>query len=165
VVKPGARCGQLALQADITATVAEILGARLPDNAAEDSVSLLPLLKGDERPVREAAVHHSARGMFAIRKGPWKLILGRGSGGSTPGDTGPEPGQLYNLADDVAESSNLYAKHPEIVAELTALLETYINEGRSTPGPKQENDVPVNWKKPIGPPRPAGAKPRKAGEP
>lgn len=55
-----------------------------------------------------------------IRSGDWKLINQLGSGGfkikPTPGE--PE-GQLYNLATDRAETANLYAKHPEIVAQLT----------------------------------------------
>ena len=81
---------------------------------------------------RAAVVHHSIDGMFAIRKDNWKLILGQGSGGWSqkpqPGD--PE-GQLYDMQADVEEQHNLYDEKPEIVAELTALLDTYKNEGRS----------------------------------
>ena len=54
-------------------------------------------------PIREATVHHALIGMFAIRRGDWKLILGRGSGGFTlpqyfPPKPGEPEGQLYNLA-------------------------------------------------------------------
>jgi arylsulfatase A-like enzyme len=79
-------------------------------------------------------VHHSIDGMFAIREGKWKLVLGRGSGGwdgkGSPSD--PE-GQLYDMEKDSAEAENLYAKHPEIVQRLTALLEKYKTDGRSRP--------------------------------
>ena len=52
------------------------LGAKLPDNAGEDSVSLLPALEGRaDKPLREAVVHHSINGSFAIRQGKWKLEL------------------------------------------------------------------------------------------
>ena len=76
--------------------------------------------------------------MFAVRKGDWKLILGRGSGGFTaPRRYTPqadEPaGQLYNLAADPAETTNRYDERPDLVAELTALLEKYQREGRSRP--------------------------------
>ncbi|MCA9137074.1 MAG: arylsulfatase, partial [Planctomycetales bacterium] len=74
------------------------------------------------------AVHHSLWGMFAIRKGPWKMIPQRGSGGFTrpreidPTKEGGPPGQLYNLQSDPSETKNLWDAHPEIVAQLTNLL-------------------------------------------
>lgn len=43
------------------------------------------------------------------------------------------PGQLYNLETDPGETTNLYFKHPEIVKELKAQLDTYVKSGRSTP--------------------------------
>ncbi|MEI7899764.1 MAG: arylsulfatase [bacterium] len=141
-VKPGSTCGQLVQQADLMATFAEVLGAKLPDNAGEDSFSLLPLLKGDDRPVRASAVNCSANGVPALRKGPWKLILAPGSGGWTKGGDG-QPLQLYNLADDLGETNNLAAAQPARVAAMKALLEKLIADGRSTPGQPQENDVAV----------------------
>jgi arylsulfatase A-like enzyme len=74
--------------------------------------------------------------MFAIRKGDWKLIQGLGSGGFTKIDTKADQeagieGQLYNLKDDPKEQNNLWQDKPEVVAELSALLETYKAEGRS----------------------------------
>lgn len=147
VVKPDSQCARVISLNDLMATCAEITGAKIPEDAAEDSFSLLPLLKGENRPTRAAVVTHSAKGMFAIQRGEWKLIVGRGSGGGHPGDTGSEPGQLYNLLEDIGETKNLHAQHPEIVAELTALLKRCVEDGRSTPGPKQKNDVPVRWNK------------------
>ena len=84
VVKGGTRCDQLVQQADLMATFAEVLGATLPDDAGEDSVSLLPLLRGGDRPVRESAVNQSSQGLLAIRKGPWKLIFGPDGDGQGP---------------------------------------------------------------------------------
>ena len=143
VVKPGSQCAQLVCLTDLMATCADIVGAKLPANAGEDSASILPLLKGADRPVRDAIVSHSYSGRFAIQRGDWKLIFGQGSGGFAKADTGPEPGQLYHLATDVAEATNVYSKHPEVVAELTALMEKLITDGRSTPGAPQKNDVEV----------------------
>ena len=141
-VTPGSTCGQLVQQCDLMATIAEILGTRLPDNAGEDSFSLLPLLKGDDKPVRTHAVNCSLHGVPALRLGSWKLILAPGSGGYTK-SPGSQPIQLYNLADDISESRNLAAEQPERVAEMKALLEKLISEGRSTPGAVQKNDVEV----------------------
>ena len=138
------------------ATCAEIVGARLPDNAGEDSVSLLPLLVGGDGPVRENAVNQSAGGLLAVRKGPWKLIFGPGSGGWGKGRD-DQPAQLYNLEEDLGETKNLYGEKADVVAELTALMAKIVGEGRSTPGTAQENDVPVNWKRFMQ----AGAKPER----
>lgn len=154
VVKPGSRCDQTIGLIGLLATCAQITGAAIPDNAGEDSVSILPLLRGEApAPPREAEVYHSINGNFAIRQGKWKLELCAGSGGwGAPRE--PQAAkehlpkiQLYDLATDVGEQHNVQAEHPEIVAKLTALLERYVSDGRSTPGVAQKNDVPIDlWK-------------------
>lgn len=138
-VASNSQTAALASHTDLMATAAALVGQPLPSDMGEDSYPLLPLLGASSDGVpREAIIHHSVDGMFAIRQGDWKLILGRGSGGfSAPRRVTPEPGepdgQLYNLADDPGEATNLYAEQPNIVAELTALLEKYQAEGRSVP--------------------------------
>ena len=136
-IPAGAVSDELGCLTDLMATVSELVGTGLQDNEGEDSCSLLPaLLNRKHGPIREAVVHHSVDGVFSIRKGEWKLILGLGSGGfSNPKKINPEPGgpqgQLYNLAKDPAESENLWLKHPVVVAQLTALLEKYRKQGHS----------------------------------
>lgn len=136
-IAKGAVSNQVGCLTDLMATVAEITGYSLPKNAGEDSYSLAPAMLGATNPAaRQAIVHHSSEGMFGIRKGFWKLNLGRGSGGfSTPVNVTPkagEPeGELYNIAEDPLETNNLYLKHPEKVVELTAVLDQYKREGRS----------------------------------
>ena len=139
-IPAGTTCDETVAHVDLMATVAAVLGEKLPDRARQDSYNILPALEGKklDRPIREAVVHHSGGGMFAIRQGPWKLILGLGSGGfSRPGRIKPKPGgpagQLYNLADDPSEKNNLYQGHPEIVQRLSALLKKYQQDGRSAP--------------------------------
>ena len=56
--------------------------------------------------------------------------------------------QLYHLTQDPGETNNLQAAHPEIVAALSKLLDKYVADGRSTPGGKRSNDVPVKLHKP-----------------
>jgi arylsulfatase A-like enzyme len=128
------------------ATAADIAGIRLPDDAAEDSVSNLPVWQGRQlvRPLREAIVHHSINGSFSIRQGKWKLEMCPGSGGWSEPKPGQEaadapPVQLYDLTEDIGERRNVYAAHPDIVEHLTQLLTRYIVEGRSTPGLPQSN--------------------------
>lgn len=142
VVEPGSVCGQLVHQADLIATFAQVFGAALPENAGEDSFSLLPLLRGEDRPVRAHAVSCAANGVPALRSGPWKLLLGPGAGGFNK-DVGDPGLQLFNLADDLGEKHNLAGAHPERVTQMQTLLEKIITDGRSTPGAKQPNDVEV----------------------
>ena len=147
-IKAGGRTDQLTCLIDLMATSAEIVGAKLPENAGEDSVSLLPVLLGTATgPVHEAVVHHSISGKFAIRQGRWKLELCKGSGGWSKGGVTDEPGQLYDMGKDVSEQKNEYNEHPEIVSQLTKLLERYVADGRSTPGLAQKNDAPVEVSK------------------
>lgn len=148
-VKPGSRCNQLVCLNDLLATCAEQLGVKLPDNAGEDSVSILPLLRGNDRPIREALVHHSYDGKFAVREHRWKLLLCPGSGGwGQPTDAaarkqGLPAVQLYDMSHDIGERENVQADHPEIVARLTQVLKKYVADGRSTPGATQKNDTKI----------------------
>jgi arylsulfatase A-like enzyme len=144
-VQPGSVCDRLVHQADVMATFAEIAGQALPADAGEDSFSLLPLLKGEDKQLRPSAVSQSARGLLAVRRGPWKLIFGKGSGGWTKGHD-DQPAQLYNLDDDLGEKENLYAERPELVTQLNQLMQNLVQRGRSTEAPEQSNDVPVRWK-------------------
>lgn len=128
---------------DIMATCSEITGEELPRDAAEDSLSFLPILEGQEDPPqREYLMHQTISLALAIRKGPWKYLDHQGSGGNNYGrpplnqfalpDAAPDaPGQLYNLDDDPGERQNLYFRHPEIVAELKGKLDEYQSSGRS----------------------------------
>jgi arylsulfatase A-like enzyme len=137
-INPGTTSDETICHTDLLATCAAIVGMELPNDAGEDSYNILPVLLGRtlHQPLREATVHHSVSGVFAIRQGHWKLILGRGSAGfSKPRVIKPKPGeatgQLYNLADDPSESKNLFLDQPETVERLQSLLQKYKQQGRS----------------------------------
>jgi arylsulfatase A-like enzyme len=152
VISPGTGCGALVCLSDLMATCADILGQNLPDNAGEDSVSMMPLFRGSGPSGRTTVVHHSIEGKFAIRHDRWKFVLCPGSGGWTHNDAdaaraGLPLVQLYDMKDDPGEQRNLHAEHPDKVRKLVALLKKHVADGRSTPGSRQENDVPVDiWK-------------------
>lgn len=142
-VKAGSQSTQVICHTDLMATCADILGAKLPENAGEDSVSIVPALLGTNRTaLREAVVHHSISGKFAIRQGRWKLALCAGSGGWSKGGDGGSP-QLFDLDADIGETMNVQSANPDVVAKLTGLLEGCVVNGRSTPGAKQANDAPI----------------------
>lgn len=142
-VKAGTVSAQTLCFTDVLATLAEICGAKLPDDAAPDSFSFLPVLQGTQpadQPIRAPIVMQagSAATMMMIRSGDWKLINGLGSGGfSKPSSIKPAPGepavQLYNLRTDPAEQTNLAAEHPDKVKELLAAMQAMVERGRSRP--------------------------------
>lgn len=147
-IKAGSTCDQVIGLTDLTATIAQIVDCRLPDTAAEDSISFLPALKAQTiESDRKAIVHHSISGKFGIRTPKWKLLLAPGSGGwSTPKDAealaqGLPEIQLYDMEQDAGEQTNLQAENPEIVSQLTELLKHYVANGRSTTGDAAQNDV------------------------
>ena len=112
---------------DLYATCADILGVEPEADEAEDSVSFLPVLRGEREDVREELVLHSMNGTFALRQGDWKWIDGNlGSGGFTqPKNVEPSDGrlgQLYHLGEDPTESRDLGLEQPELVARLRERL-------------------------------------------
>ncbi|WP_066219922.1 sulfatase family protein [Formosa haliotis] len=145
---------QLICLADLMATFADYFSFEIPEYNAEDSKSFLNALFGKslEYP-RNEIVHHSIEGRFSIRQNEWKLLLAPGSGGwSSPKDfealeaSLPEM-QLYNLNQDLGETTNLVAQYPEKVDALVGILKEYIKNGRSTTGTLLENDVDIDiWK-------------------
>ena len=148
-VRPGTVTNQTICLTDLMATFAEIVDVKLPNEAAEDSLNFLPVLLGKDqgKPVREYTLHQTISLSMAIRRGNWKYLDHKGSGGSNYGrdgewglkqyalpDKAPDaPGQLYNLQTDPGETDNLYFGQPEIVKELKAKLEEFKKSGRSVP--------------------------------
>lgn len=135
-VAAGSVCKEMVSLADILATTAEVVGEPLPPAAAaaEDSRSFLPALLGEGKG-RQDMIVHSADGVFAIRKGPWKWIEGVPVDDLKPGVRKSRAEefrpQLYHTGDDPAETREVSAAHPEVVKELTALLNRYRDGGYS----------------------------------
>lgn len=149
-IQAGTRNDALICITDLFRTCADFMKDELPDQAAVDSESMLPLLLGDVDTGRGAVIHHSIEGKFSIRRGRWKLELCAGSGGWTsPKDKeaaaeGLPAMQLYDMEGDVSETANVVATHPEVVADLLAELKRDLARGRSTPGAPQQNDVEID---------------------
>jgi arylsulfatase A len=135
-IKPQTKNGQTICLTDLLATCVDIVGAPLPEDAGEDSLSFLPGLRGNEidTSTRQAVVHHDFGGNFALRKGKWKLLVKATSGLGHPYKGGDSP-HLYDLQGDPGESQNLAGQNPGIVRELTALLDKYKRDGHSVQRP------------------------------
>ena len=125
-VTAGAKCDKTVCLTDWFATFADILDLEIPEGAARDSYSLLPMLKGDQNAKRGAPViHHSVNGTFAIRDERLKMIASDGSGGreKPAGKPFAEPYQLYDLVSDIGETNDLANESPSDVERLSKTLE------------------------------------------
>ena len=125
-IKSGTVSGDLISLGDLFATFADLVGAPLPDDAAEDSWSVLPALigKSQGRPLHEALVFQAGNGDLALRQGRWKFIDVKTEEGR---------GRLFDLEADPSERRDLAADHPEVAASLAALLDKYRHQGFSRP--------------------------------
>ena len=131
-------------QTDLLATCAEILGTTLPDNAGEDSVSLYRIFQAPDVEFQRAPViHHSSRGRFAIRRGPWKLVMESRRKKSR---------ELYDLASDPTETTNVIDQHSDVESALANQISDIVSRGRTTAGNLQSNDTAwwedLVWMKP-----------------
>ena len=103
------------------------------------------MLGKSKRPFRPNLVSHSVNGEFAYREGPWKIVF------KMPGPNRQKSRgraalvELYNLDEDVAETSDLAARHPDIVKELIAKLRAVVDSGHSRPGDPTANDTKVRF--------------------
>ncbi|MCX7046343.1 MAG: arylsulfatase [Candidatus Sumerlaeota bacterium] len=138
-IKPGATSGELISLVDMMATFAALTGQTMPANGGPDSFNVLSALLGEKRdkPVRDhLVVQTNGVNAQAIRKGPWKFIPpAKAAANNQAARRGPAANaQLYNLAEDLGETKNVAEQHPEIVQEMSALLQQIRDKGRSRPG-------------------------------
>ena len=173
VIPKGTTCDSLVGLCDLMATFADLTDQELGGNEAPDSISFAPLLRDPNGPATRTNLVMESTMHFAIREGDWKLCLSPASGITALSENGvgndplPEEAwrkalkqfgrkptdadllkapfaQLYNLAIDPGETNDLADAHPDRVVQLVALLQEQVKNGRSTPGPKLENDKQVH---------------------
>ena len=173
VIPKGTTCDSLVGLCDLMATFADLTDQELGGNEAPDSISFAPLLRNPNVPATRTNLVMESTMHFAIRDGDWKLCLSPASGITALSENGvgndplPEEAwrkalkqfgrkptdadllkapfaQLYNLAIDPGETNDLADAHPDRVVQLVALLQEQVKNGRSTPGPKLENDKQVH---------------------
>lgn len=117
-IKPGSESDHISCFQDVMPTLAEVAGIPSP---ATDGISYLPVLTGNTSRQRSHDYLYWEYpdpniGNKAVRMGPWKgIITNINKGNSTM--------QLYNLDTDLAEQNDVAARHPDIVAQLQAIME------------------------------------------
>jgi arylsulfatase A-like enzyme len=118
-IQAGAVCAEPVVQTDIFGTLAEIVGHSLSEHTAEDSVSLLPLLKGKtlDSPLHRIIINQSGHGALAVGMGKWKLHL--------------KDNRLYDLESDLKETTDRSASHPEVVQQIRGEFDEQMQKGRT----------------------------------
>jgi arylsulfatase A-like enzyme len=115
VIAPGGRCDRLASSIDLLPTLAKLAGAKVPDDRAIDGVDLRALLHDPAAASpRTTFVYHHLNRLEAVRDGRWKLYVRHGK---------EEANELYDLALDTAESTNVLAQNPGVVRDLMAKID------------------------------------------
>ncbi|OUT53942.1 MAG: N-acetylgalactosamine 6-sulfate sulfatase (GALNS) [Rhodopirellula sp. TMED11] len=128
-VKPDSRSDEIIQSSDFYPTLVEISKLTLPQQIPFDGVSIVPALQGG-RLERDAiftyfphnpAVPDWLPPSVSVHRGDWKLIrIFHG------GKTDQHRWKLFNLKSDIGETQNLAAKHPALVQELDALIESHL---------------------------------------
>jgi arylsulfatase A-like enzyme len=121
---PGSSTRVPAIGMDFFPTMLELAGLPLMPDQHVDGVSLVPVLKGGGLPARNLFWHYPHYGnqggepSSIIRSGDWKLIYYHEDGRS----------ELYHLADDIGEQTDVAAQHPERVSGLKKQLNDWLAE-------------------------------------
>ncbi|MCM8537178.1 MAG: sulfatase-like hydrolase/transferase [Lentisphaeraceae bacterium] len=127
-IKPGTMNKQITSIFDLLPTFAEMAEVDIPSDRILDGKSILPYIKGEKlsSPVHDRFIVPGS----TVRYKHWKLAYGKlKAGGSGRGNIpGAQPGELFNLKEDIGESTDVSKKHPEIVQELKKMMLTYIND-------------------------------------
>ena len=130
--------GALFSQVDLLASLASLTGQAIPAGHAQDSQNHLPTLLGTAKNGREFLLEQGNTGApFGFRFGAWKLMPNAGP------NAGPGKA-LFNLADDLAETRNVAAEHPEVVAKMTAKLQEITGQAPAARQPARRKKNPFS---------------------
>ncbi len=117
-INPGTVYKYPVISLDIFATVASMINIQLPADRKYDGVNLIPYINGDIKTAPHQALYWRSDFNKAIRKGDWKLIVNEYD----------NTNQLYNLATDSIESTNLFTQKPDVAKDLEADLDAWEKE-------------------------------------
>ncbi len=111
-VPAGTRCDEILTSMDLLPTFAQMAGAKAPSDRVIDGRDITPLLRGEHgaKSPHDRFFYHQGDTLRAVRSGPWKLFVS---------------GELYQLHDDISESKDVAAQHPDVVARLKPMFAAF----------------------------------------
>lgn len=141
-VAPGTSSDELVSTLDLFPSFAALAGSEIPAGHRMDGLDLSATLTGDSPSKRDEFLYYTAGGAIdGIRQGDWKLLL---KGNSIWGKERNQPGpMLFHITEDISESKNLAAEHPQKVAELTARLKELDAEIAANARPVWSDGLPL----------------------
>jgi arylsulfatase A len=109
-IEAGSTCDEVATAMDLLPTFAGLAGTAVPKDRIIDGRDIAPLLlaKSGAKSPHGSFFYYGANNLRAVRSGPWKLM---------------SDGKLFNLDQDISETKNVAANHPEVVTRLKGYLE------------------------------------------
>ncbi|WP_439484298.1 sulfatase family protein [Cyclobacterium plantarum] len=137
-IQPGV-VRDMATTMDLLPTFCAITGTDLPDDKIYDGYDISPLLRGTGKSERETVFYYRGQQVYAVRKGDYKAHfitqLEYGNPTAHPVTQPPVPLEntatvletplLYNVNVDPGERFDIAADHPEIIAEIRAVMEAH----------------------------------------
>lgn len=140
-IRAGGATNEMGGTADLLPTLVSLAGGTLRDDVKIDGYDLSPLLLGKStKSPRKEWFYYQGTNLQAVRSGPWKLALtpqSLGMGIRQKPDDLQKGQRLYNLETDLAETKNVYAENPDVVARLQKLadrMKSDIGSGKAGPG-------------------------------
>ncbi|MEM9016125.1 MAG: sulfatase [Verrucomicrobiota bacterium] len=146
-IAPGSTSDAISGTTDLLPTLVALAGGSVRDDVKIDGFDLSEVLFGNaEQTARKAWYYFQGTNLKAVRSGPWKLAiapqrLGMGLN-ENPADLA-RGGRLYNLDEEIGETTDLSAEHPEIVARLETLAEAMAIEVKENARPAGQVETPV----------------------
>jgi arylsulfatase A len=134
---------------DILPTLTALAGGKLPADRKIDGANIWPHLAGAplSKPAHDTFYFYSGFTLHAVRHGDWKLHIVSPVKNSKKNEPMP---QLYNLRSDIGESKNVATEHPEVVAQLQALVQSMKDDlGLDGPAPGSRELGNVDNPKPL----------------
>jgi arylsulfatase A-like enzyme len=134
-IPPGCDCTDIALSMDLGPTLAKIGGTAAPSDRIIDGKDILPVMTEGKASPHDTFFYYFKDKLEAVRHGDWKLHVNKNN---------DVINELYNLAEDVGETNNVYDDHPDIVEKLSAMLDECRKDmGDEVTGVVGENVRPI----------------------
>lgn len=115
-INAGTEIDELLTTMDLLPTIANLIGAKVPENRVIDGKDIMPVLLNGAQSPHEYFFYSHWGILEAVRWKDWKLRIIKGEEA------------LYNLETDIAEKTNLKEQNPEIVAQLKEAMKNFEEE-------------------------------------
>ena len=137
-IKAGTQADDLSITLDVMPTILSVAGIDPPKERSLDGIDLSPVLFEQGtlpvRPLFWSDLSNEGSRSEALRDGPWKLVVQHPR--ARPGTFENDAIELFNLANDEGEKTNLAAMHPQRAADMLTQLKAWYADTQETASPQ-----------------------------